>query len=126
FWILRDGTPVAPSPLPGKVSGFLVEPDDILMMESSGGGGFGDPLERDPALVAADVAEGYVTREAAAAIYGAVSSGDAIDAAATARRRAEMVRARPRVRVIAVRDLHSERGRAIRLDEETMRALGAR
>src|SRR5688572_21058236 len=68
FWILRDGEAVAPSPLPGKVSAFPIEPGDILMMESSGGGGFGDPLARDLPLVIADVAEGYVTREAAAAI----------------------------------------------------------
>jgi N-methylhydantoinase B len=40
-------------------------------MESSGGG-FGDPLERDPARVAADMSEGYVTPEAAEAIYGVV------------------------------------------------------
>jgi N-methylhydantoinase B len=125
FWILRDGEPVAPSPLPGKVSAFPIEPDDIVMMESSGGGGFGDPLDRDPALVAADVADGYVTRDAAAAIYGVVWSGEAIDAAATGRRRSDLHRARARVRVHGVRDLDSERGRAIRLDEETMRALGA-
>jgi N-methylhydantoinase B len=124
FWILRDGEPVAPSPLPGKVSAFPIEPDDIVMMESSGGGGFGDPLDRDLALVAADVAEGYVTRGAAAAIYGVVWSGDAIDTAATAQRRAEVRSARPRVRVTAGQDLESERGRAISVDAETAQRLG--
>jgi N-methylhydantoinase B len=124
FWVSRDGQPIAPSPLPGKVSGFPLEPGDVLMMESSGGGGFGDPLERDLALVAADVAEGYVTREAAARIYGAVWRAEAIDETATARRRAELKAARPRVRVTAAPDLVSERGRAIRIDAETARALG--
>jgi N-methylhydantoinase B len=125
FWILRDGEPVAPSPLPGKVSAFPIEPDDIVMMESSGGGGFGDPLDRDLALVAADVAEGYVTRPAAATIYGVVWSGETIDGAATSRRRSELHRARLRVRVHPSRDLDAERGRMLRLDEETARALGA-
>ena len=37
----------------GKVGAFPVERDDLLLMESSGGGGFGDGLERDPAMVAA-------------------------------------------------------------------------
>jgi N-methylhydantoinase B len=124
FWVSRDGQPIAPSPLPGKVSGFPLEPGDVLMMESSGGGGFGDPLDRDLALVAADVAEGYVTREAAARIYGAVWRAEAIDETATARRRAELKAARPRVRVTAAPDLVSERGRAIRIDAETARALG--
>ncbi len=41
-------SPVQPSALPGKVSAFPVQLDDVLLMESSGGGGFGDPLERDP------------------------------------------------------------------------------
>jgi N-methylhydantoinase B len=124
FWILRDGRPVAPSPLPGKVSSFPIEPGDVLMMESSGGGGFGDPLARDLAAVAADVAEGYVTREAAESIYGVVWRADTIDAAATATRRRELGAARPRVRVTSASDLVSERGRAIRLDGATARALG--
>jgi N-methylhydantoinase B len=124
FWILRDGEPVAPSPLPGKVSAFPIEPDDIVMMESSGGGGFGDPLDRDVALVTADVAEGYVTRSGAATIYGAVWSGATIDAAATTRRRADLRAARTRVRVTATHDLASERGRAVRVDAETAQRLG--
>src|SRR5439155_58113 len=42
FWVRRDGRRVPSSPLPGKVSGFPLEPGDVLLMESSGGGGFGD------------------------------------------------------------------------------------
>src|SRR5207248_11717684 len=79
FWILRGVRPVQPSPLPGKVSAFPIERDDVLMMESSGGGGFGDPLERDPLLVAADVAEGYVTPAAAESVYGVVLRDGAPD-----------------------------------------------
>jgi hypothetical protein len=93
------------------------------MMESSGGGGFGDPLERDPALVVADVAEGYVTRDAAEATYGVVWSGDAVDANATTGLRASQRGARPRLRVYAA-DFAGGVGRAIRIDAETARRLG--
>src|SRR5262249_40716560 len=58
FWVRRNGQRIQPSALPGKISGFPLELGDVLLMESSGGGGFGDPLERDPARVAADVGEG--------------------------------------------------------------------
>ncbi|HYE93715.1 MAG TPA: hydantoinase B/oxoprolinase family protein [Terriglobales bacterium] len=124
FWVRRDGAPLSPSPLPGKVSAFPIEPGDILMMESSGGGGFGDPLERELAAVLADVAEGYVTREAAADVYGVVWRGAAIDEAATAARRTALGDARPRVRVRAAADLDGGIGRAVRLDAETAARLG--
>jgi N-methylhydantoinase B len=125
FWIRRGDTPIEPSPLPGKVSAFPVAPDDVLVMDSSGGGGFGDALERDLDAVAADLAEGYVTAEAAASIYGVVrDDGGAIDREATARRRRELFAARPRVRLTPVADLDTDRGRAIRLDAETAGRLG--
>jgi N-methylhydantoinase B len=43
---------------------------DILTLYSSGGGGFGPACERDPGLVADDVAQGYVSPAAAAKLYG--------------------------------------------------------
>jgi N-methylhydantoinase B len=124
FYIRRNGRAIEPSPLPGKVSGFPLEPGDLLMMESSGGGGFGDPLDRDPARVAADLAEGYVTPGAAETIYGVVWSGGAIDGAATATRRDALSAARPRVRLTAAEGLDTERGRTIRLDADTASRLG--
>ncbi|HEU4366844.1 MAG TPA: hydantoinase B/oxoprolinase family protein [Methylomirabilota bacterium] len=124
FWIKRDGQPIQPSPLPGKVSGFPVERDDILMMESSGGGGFGDPLERDPARVAGDLAEGYVTPDAAGSVYGVVLCDGMVDAAATVARRAALHDARRRVRLASGAGLESARGRAVRLDGATAGALG--
>ncbi len=124
FWIRRGGRPVQPSPLPGKVSAFPVETGDVLLMESSGGGGFGDPLERDPAMVASDLAEGYVTPAAAESIYGVVLTEGTIDAAATAARRAQLRAARHRLRLGAAAGVETARGRAIRVDETTARALG--
>jgi N-methylhydantoinase B len=124
FWIRREGRAIQPSSLPGKVSGFPVAPGDVLLMESSGGGGFGDPLERDPSLVAADLVEGYVTPAAAEAVYGVVLTGGAVTPEATAARRAQLRAARRRVRLAAAPDLETERGRALRVDETTARALG--
>ncbi len=43
---------------------------DIVRLETSGGGGFGDPRARARALVERDLAQGYVSAEAAAALYG--------------------------------------------------------
>lgn len=63
---------------------------------SSGGGGYGDPLRRDPARVAADVRDGLVTRARADALHGVVLTADgALDDAATAARRAALAAARP-------------------------------
>ena len=42
-----------------------VGPGDLFTRPSAGGGGFGDPLERDPEAVVEDVADGYVTIERA-------------------------------------------------------------
>ncbi len=53
-----------------------------------GGGGVGAPHERDPARVAADVADGLVSREAARAVYGvALTDAGDVDAQATAKLR---------------------------------------
>jgi N-methylhydantoinase B len=126
FWVRRDGRRLAPSPLPGKVSGFALEPGDVVLMESSGGGGFGDPLERDLARVVADLAEGYVTPEAAEAVYGVVLRGGLVDEVATAARRAELRDVRLRVRVVAAPGLDAGRGREIRLSADGAQRLAVR
>jgi N-methylhydantoinase B len=124
FWVRRDGERIQPSPLPGKVSAFPLEHGDVFLMESSGGGGFGDPLERDPARVAADVGEGYVTPGAAEAIYGVVLRAGEPDLAATAARRAELRAARVRLRVVAGTGLDARSGRVTRLSAEAATRLG--
>ncbi len=43
---------------------------DVVSFRLNGGGGYGDPRDRDPAAVANDVADGYVTPAAASKIYG--------------------------------------------------------
>ncbi len=124
FWVRRGDRPIQPSPLPGKVGGFPIETGDVVMMESWGGGGFGDPLERDPARVAADLAEGYVTPAAAEREYGVVWRAGRVDEVATRARRESLRAARPRVRLTPVSDLDTARGRLVRIDTETARRLG--
>ena len=58
-----------------------------------GGGGFGDPLTREPAAVRDDVLDGLITADEARRDYGvAIAADGAIDAAETARLRAARVR----------------------------------
>jgi N-methylhydantoinase B len=57
------------TPLPAKVR-RRVDPDSIVTMMTPGGGGYGDARERDRELVLADVADGYVSIEAARSTYG--------------------------------------------------------
>jgi N-methylhydantoinase B len=47
-----------------------VDPDDRVQLDLPGGGGYGDPHERDPERVLADVVDGYVSLEAARERYG--------------------------------------------------------
>jgi N-methylhydantoinase B len=79
---------------------------DVFSRPTAGGGGFGDPLERDPALVLEDVADDYVSVERAAKDYGVVLTvvdaeicAYAVDQAATKAMR-EAIR-RDRIRWLA-------------------------
>jgi N-methylhydantoinase B len=73
-----------------------VEPGERIVSMCCGGGGYGPPLERDPRRVQRDVAEGWVTRERAEAVYGIVldERGD-VDGPSTAGRRAAATQPTP-------------------------------
>ncbi|HXJ80769.1 MAG TPA: hydantoinase B/oxoprolinase family protein [Candidatus Methylomirabilis sp.] len=77
------------SPHLSKDEDLRVVADDVVTVKTPGGGGYGDPRERDPALVLRDVVRGYITAEDAARDYGVVVSGDplTIDRSATEERR---------------------------------------
>jgi N-methylhydantoinase B len=49
-----------------------LSPGDVVIMDAAGGGGYGDPLERDMEMVERDVIEGYVSVERAKVDYGVV------------------------------------------------------
>jgi N-methylhydantoinase B len=64
-------------------------PGSIIATFKGGGGGWGDPLERDPEMVLSDVMDDLISVERAAQDYGVVITADAdIDHEATAARRA--------------------------------------
>jgi N-methylhydantoinase B len=77
--------------LPTRYADYPLKTGDVFRLETPGGGGWGDPAMRDPALVLADVSEGYVTPERAAATYKVVVKRDGtawkVDEAATRVRR---------------------------------------
>lgn len=81
-------------PLPGKVT-RTIHSGDVFRYEQAGGGGWGDPLVREPARVLHDVRNEYVSREAALAEYGVVidTARWVVDATATAAERARLCQA---------------------------------
>ncbi|MBC9209279.1 hydantoinase B/oxoprolinase family protein [Roseomonas aerophila] len=56
--------------LRSKVSGIALRKGDVVTIETSGGGGHGDPADRPAEALAADLAEGFVTPEGARRDYG--------------------------------------------------------
>jgi N-methylhydantoinase B len=71
-----------------KIFNVRLNAGDAYRMQSGGGGGFGDPMERDPELVAEDVREGYVGHSVAQNVYGVVLNDSGhVDVVATQLRR---------------------------------------
>ena len=70
---------------------YPLKGDDCLYIRWNGGGGYGDPLDRDPDAVRRDIVEGVVSAEAARNVYGIVLSGADVDTAATADRRKALI-----------------------------------
>lgn len=84
----RPGSPVTDlGPKPGF---FLLKAGDVLAYSFQGGGGYGDPLDRETEQVRQDIEDGHVTAEAAADLYGMVMKGGAVDEAGTAHRRQQL------------------------------------
>lgn len=67
--VRRDGSRKR---LPAKGDEVKVEPGDLLVYRTAGGGGWKDPLDRPPERVEADVAKGLVSRDKARSGYGVV------------------------------------------------------
>jgi N-methylhydantoinase B len=84
-----------PTPLASKLT-MTMRKGDLFRHEVAGGGGWGDPLERDPALVLRDVLNEFVSSGSAREDYGVMLEGTplAVDAAGTAALRERMRTAR--------------------------------
>ena len=66
--LLRDG---AATPLASKVGNLRLRRGDVIRLETSGGGGFGDPAARTPEARASDAAQGYSAQGYASPGYAA-------------------------------------------------------
>lgn len=83
---LQDGRWEEFGPKPGLME---MTNRDVFAVTWQGGGGWGDPLEREPEAVVQDLAAGWVSAQAAKEIYGVIANDGRVDAAATdAQRRA--------------------------------------
>jgi N-methylhydantoinase B len=80
--------------LGAKPGNMVLKRGDVFGDLFQGGGGYGDPIRRDPALVAAEIADGLLSPDVAAEFYGVVTHDGAVDAAATSGRRDAIRRAR--------------------------------
>lgn len=86
------GDVVALGPKPGR---FQLGTGDVFHYSFQGGGGFGDPLDREPEAVGTDVAQGFVSSESARRQYGVATHADGtLDLDATAELRSARRRER--------------------------------
>ena len=67
----------------GRCARQRLQRGDVARLITAVGGGHGDPLQREPARVAADLREGYFTPAQARSTYGVVMNGGEVDEAAT-------------------------------------------
>lgn len=90
-FVLREG---APNEFVVETAGYGVplEAGDVVCVKFGGGGGWGDPMERDPKLVLEDVIDEYVSLEGARDDYGVVIDAGrmALDSGATEKLRARL------------------------------------
>ena len=129
-FVIRDGRELKFA-TPGKVGGFALRAGDVVVLQSAGGGGYGDPLLRPAAQVAHDVREGYVTEARALECYGVVLRGDGSpDEVATKALRSKIEGSRLRLAVAECAEpLYAagrySRHRICRLNPEDAATLGA-
>lgn len=101
--IVNPGTPDERH-LPGLNDDLPLRAGDLLRLMTTGGGGWGDPLEREPDRVLLDVIQGKVSRRSARDDYGVVLLGEgdrtAVDETATVQLRGTLTTNRPPLQLI--------------------------
>ncbi len=123
FTVLRGDSEIEPSQVPGKATAFPLRGGDVLWLRSAGGGGFGDPLRRDPERVLADVQAGYITASHACERYGVVICEGNIDVGETERLRHAIAASRCILRVrLEAGDTYFKNRRLCRLSNTTAAA----
>jgi N-methylhydantoinase B len=86
FVIFKGGEPPRKT---RKVAALALGRGDMVRLKTGGGGGFGNPAEREPGVVTKDVLNGYISRDQARDVYGVVLAGSAVDRDATAKLRSK-------------------------------------
>ena len=93
-WLIKAGSQ-KPERIPSKIDNLKVSPGDRIVFKTAGSGGWGDPLERAPELVARDVRYDLVSREQAERDYAVVLTKELkVDEPVTAKARIEAKRKR--------------------------------
>ena len=62
-----------------KDDNVRLHPGDVIQLQTPGGGGYGNPLQRDLALVARDVQREYMSRDTARQLYGVIFKDDSLE-----------------------------------------------
>jgi N-methylhydantoinase B len=73
YTLYSEGLP--PRAIKTKEVGLVIRPNDVLILESGGGGGWGDAAERDQDSIASDIENGFVTAAAATLTHPALRAG---------------------------------------------------
>ncbi|MGE3642233.1 MAG: hydantoinase B/oxoprolinase family protein [Beijerinckiaceae bacterium] len=88
---VRRGSEWLPEPENAKLLGDRLRAGDAFLAQSGGGGGFGDPLDRDPEIVANDLKQEYISEVVARDVYGlAIGVDGNVDKVATGNLRAQI------------------------------------
>ena len=85
-WVQSE--PGAPWDSVKKVTNYPITPASRVVFLTAGGGGFGDPRQREPGAVAEDARQGYISSDAAADYGVVLDPQDTADLAATEKLRA--------------------------------------
>jgi N-methylhydantoinase B len=131
-WIERHGE-IEDFDTPGKVAGHPISKGEAVVLRAAGGGGYGDPLQRDPDRVAHDVREGYVSATAARALYGvALDENTEANEGATRALRDKLRAARFKLAAVAASDSETfeagavSRRRIVRLHPKDAEVCGTK
>jgi N-methylhydantoinase B len=126
---IRSDSEDVPLGTPGKATGHVIHQNDVFVMESAGGGGYGDPLSRELDAVVQDVHYGYVSGERARSDYGVIiDEHGALDRQESSRLRERLREQRLQLAVIPDETCPYEgikgRHRTVRLHPHDGAALG--
>jgi N-methylhydantoinase B len=108
-WLDRAGGSL--ERLPHKATNLTIAAGDKMVLETAGGGGWGEPAAREAQRVLDDVLDGKISPAVAHDVYGVVltSNGAAVDRSATSRARRDILRLREQPSSVAPESISTSR-----------------